>query len=141
MTRRLIAVVVVLLLIGLAAGPARADELKLDPVSVRKAVARVVAQAEPVHRAPRSKPMMWSGLAMAGGGATLAVLAGSALKTETCGAAVVGYYAVGACIEETNKGLLWTGIGLAAGGSTLAIIGAQPIVARGTVGLRKTVSF
>lgn len=84
--------------------------------------------------------MMWAGLGMAAGGGTLAALAGSVLKTETCGVVGVGFTYVAGCTEETNKGLLWTGIGLAAGGATLMTIGASKSVqvGPGTISYRRS---
>jgi hypothetical protein len=86
------------------------------------------ASAMQLSQAPRSggnKGVMWGGIGMIAAGGTLAALGATALKNETCGAAVIGLTLIGGCIEETNKALLWTGIGIAGGGATLAAVGAS----------------
>lgn len=82
-------------------------------------------QIEPQGQRGGSKGMTWGGIAMIAAGSTLATLGTTALKTETCGAAVIGFSVIGGCVEETNKGLLWTGVGIAAGGATLLAVGAN----------------
>lgn len=73
---------------------------------------RVAAQLArgPSPQPHKSNARLWTGLAMVGGGAFLAVSAMTSMKTDD---------------YTTNKPLLWTGIGLAGGGVALAAIGGK----------------
>jgi hypothetical protein len=85
--------------------------------------------------------MVWGGLALAGAGATLAILAGTAMKSEGDAYDVCmflfGDSDICADTKETNKGLLWTGIGMAGAGATLATIGATRSSATSLVRVRR----
>jgi hypothetical protein len=87
----------------------------------RHAATAAAAQPGEPHRS--NTGMMWGGLGLVAGGATMAVLASTALKKETCAEVYIGWDYVAGCVEETNKALLWTGIGAAGGGAVLAILG------------------
>lgn len=91
--------------------------------AVREAAA--ATQISPQTSRGSGRGMVWGGAAMVGAGGTLAALGATALKNETCGAAVIGFSIIGGCVEETNKALLWTGVGIAAGGATLLAMGAN----------------
>jgi hypothetical protein len=59
----------------------------------------------------------WLGLALLGGGGTLAVLGATTMKEDFCDAHTCG--------EKANKTLLWTGVGAAAGGAVLLALSGQ----------------
>lgn len=111
---------------------------------LERAVAQAAAAAtQQPPRAPRGgrQGMTWAGVAMMGGGATLAVLGATALKNETCGVVEIGFSVIAGCAEETNKALLWTGVGLAGGGATLLAFGASRKVEVGPGRLAYRVRF
>lgn len=105
--------------------------------------AAAVTASQDVPRPARGghKGMTWGGVAMIGAGGTLATLGATALKNETCGAAVIGFSVIGGCVEETNKALLWTGVGIAAGGATLLAFGASRNVVVGPTRVAYQVRF
>jgi hypothetical protein len=102
--------------------------------------AAVQAASQPsTSAAKQSNHYFWPGLVIMGAGATLAALAATAAKKQTCGVVSVGFDVVGGCVQETNKPLLWIGVGAAAGGATLLAIGGtrhQVAFGRGVVRYR-----
>lgn len=109
--------------------------------AIHKAVAQAASQSAPPS-AKQGNHYFWPGLVIMGAGATLAALAATAAKKQTCGVVSVGFDVVGGCIEETNKPLLWIGVGAAAGGATLlAIGGARHQVAFGPGVVRYRLGF
>ena len=90
--------------------------------AIRQAAAQAAAQS-PALSTHQQNRYFWPGLVIMGAGATLATLAATAAKKETCGVASIGFDVIGGCVDETNKPLLWLGIGAAAGGATLLAIG------------------
>jgi hypothetical protein len=106
--------------------------------AIRKAASQGVAQ-QPMRPAHEANRYFWPGLVIIGAGATLATLAATAAKKETCGVASIGFDVIGGCVDETNKLLLWLGVGAAAGGATLLAIGGtrhQVAIASGVVQYR-----
>ena len=100
-----------------------------DQGPIAKSAARLAAEAQQGTRfqsvGMHSKAMLWNGLALVGGGATLAALSATAAKKETCATLFIGFSRIGGCLEETNQPLLWAGIGAAAGGAVLMILGGR----------------
>lgn len=120
MRQRLFASVLAILLAAPSAAFAQGQPRLAS--SIKKAAASTVPQ--PSNHAPRqANRYFWPGLVIIGVGATLATLAATAAKKETCGVASIGFDVIGGCVDETNKPLLWLGIGAAAGGATLLTIG------------------
>lgn len=106
--------------------------------AIRDAAVQAAAQS-PMPPAHQQNRYFWPGLVIIGAGATLATLAATAAKKETCGVASIGFDVIGGCVDETNKPLLWLGIGAAAGGATLLTIGGtrhQVAIAPGVVQYR-----
>jgi len=80
---------------------------------IADSVSRAVAQTpqSPSAGPGPNKQMLTAGLAMMGGGLTLAILGATVGKSETC---IGGIFAI--CVEQTNWGLTGTGILVAAAG-------------------------
>jgi hypothetical protein len=134
--QRVIACVVVAGL--LAPAVASAQEKSRLVSAVRKEASRL-AQQSPAPERTSGNRLFWPGIVMLGAGGTLAALAATAAKKETCGVVSIGFDVIGGCVEETNKPLLWVGIGAAAGGGTLLAVGGsrhQVSVAPGAVRYR-----
>ena len=76
------------------------------------------------------------------GGATLAAVAATAAKKETCGLVTDGFDVLAGCVDETNKALMWIGIGAAAGGATMLALGNRHHqVAVGPTSIRYRLKF
>ena len=69
------------------------------------------AQPAPVVQAGGGSGRRWVGIALLGGGVTLAALAATVSKSFACNEHE--------CVEKANKPLLWTGVGVAGGGVAL----------------------
>jgi hypothetical protein len=74
---------------------------------------------------PGNRAMMWTGIGMMAGGATLAIMSATALKETT--AACIGDFFTAVCgaTEDTNKGALWGGLALAGVGGILTVFGVR----------------
>ena len=68
--------------------------------------------------------MFWAGIALMGAGATLSILANTALRKEECVIAAGFFY----CEEYTPKGVWAAGVAMAAAGGILTTIGASKAV-------------
>jgi hypothetical protein len=100
--------------------------LAQDAPRLASAIHKAAVQAASQPSAAPARPgnhYFWPGLVIMGAGGTLAALAATAAKKNTCGVVSVGFDVVGGCVQETNKPLMWIGIGAAAGGATLLAIG------------------
>ena len=139
MKQRVIACVVVA---GLLAPAVAGAQDKTDlAAGARREASRLAQQAPPPARAQGNR-LFWPGLVMLGAGGTLAALAATAAKKETCGVVSVGFDVVAGCVDETNKPLLWLGVGAGVGGATLlALGGTRQQVSVSPGGVRYRVRF
>lgn len=71
--------------------------------------------------------MFWAGIALMGAGATLSILANTALRKEDCFFSSTFFV----CEEYTPKGIWAAGVGMAAAGGILTTIGASRSVVVG----------
>lgn len=71
--------------------------------------------------------MFWAGIALMGAGATLSILANTALRKEECYFSALLFV----CEEYTPKGIWATGVAMAAAGGILTTIGASRSVVVG----------
>jgi hypothetical protein len=92
--------------------------------AIRHAASTTPLQPKPAPERHTNK-YLWPGLIAMAGGATLAALAATAAKKETCAVVTDGFDFIGGCVEETNKPLMWLGIGAAAGGATMLALGSR----------------
>jgi hypothetical protein len=113
--------------ITMAASPAAAGPIQ--DASKRAAVNQGQGQFEPPRNSGGGKGMLWSGIGLAAGGATLGILGATALKKEGDEFDLCMYFLddESDCSDakETNKPLVWSGVAAAGVGATLAIIGAR----------------
>lgn len=72
--------------------------------------------------------LLWPGVVLIGGGATLAILGGTALKSKGAEYDVCYFLfedeELCSDLKETNKALLWSGVAVAGAGGTLVAVGA-----------------
>jgi hypothetical protein len=120
MRRGVTAIIVLVAFVAPAPLAAQAPDL-------RGAIASAASPPAPQTPPPaaRRNPYFWPGVVLIAGGATLAILATTGAKKETCGVVSNGFEVAAACVQETNKPLLWIGIGAAAGGATLLAVGGR----------------
>ena len=71
--------------------------------------------------------MFWAGIALMGAGATLSILANTALRKEECFFSATFFI----CEESTPKGIWATGVAMGAAGAILTTIGASRSVVIG----------
>lgn len=81
----------------------------------------------------RSRGLMYTGVAIWGGGLTMEILANTALKKEEC--LVTRSFFV--CESGTNKPLLYGGLGVAGAGIVMWLVGAQKVPALPSVAFRR----
>lgn len=109
--------------------------------AIRHATSTTPLQPTPAPERHTNK-YLWPGLIAMAGGATLAALAATAAKKETCAVVTDGFDFIGGCVEETNKPLMWLGIGAAAGGATMLALGSRHHqVAVGPTSIRYRLKF
>ena len=135
---------------GLFACPCFAGDLRS---SATKAMAEALAADQRIGGA--GNPYLVPGLALAGGGAALAILGVTALKTKTLESRICRDASVlllgddlSTCnaLKDTNQALLWTGVGVAALGGTLLVLGRGKAHAEirpvpGGFGVFRTIEF
>jgi len=136
----LIRVISVLLVCAIAA-PAVAQQsrppLNLQALNIVTQPAQIVAASG--RSGMKNPAAFWLGVTLVAGGATMAILSATTLKTEVC-VATGTYYAIGvACEQEMNNTMLYAGLGVLGAGGILSAFSAS--VTDRTVAIRYTKDF
>lgn len=105
--------------------PARADDGPLMTSAV--AAARTMQATGGNGGSGGREGLFWAGIALMGAGATMSILANTALRDTNC---LVTTFAF-TCIEESNKGVWAAGVAIAAAGGIMTTIGARHSVVAG----------
>lgn len=92
-----------------------------DGGPIETAATKLLLAQQPSTNQSGKDGMFWAGIALMGSGATMSILANTALRREECFFSTTLFL----CVEESNKAVWATGVAIAAAGGILTTIGAR----------------